>query len=74
MRRFFKSLLTANGGISSKRSVGVSASFIVLFISIVDLFSDFVVTDYVFDGLVWLSIAGMGFVASEKFAELINKK
>ena len=43
-------------------------------LSIVDLFSDFVVTDYVFDGLVWLSIAGMGFVASEKFAELINKK
>lgn len=74
MKRFFKSLLTSNGGISSKRSVGVSASFIVLFISLVDLFSDFVVTDYVFDGLVWLSIAGMGFVASEKFAEFINKK
>lgn len=74
MKRFFKSLLTAHGGISSKRSVGVSASFIVLFISLVDLFSDFIVTDYVFDGLVWLSIAGMGFVASEKFAELINKK
>ena len=54
MKRFFKSLLTSNGGISSKRSVGVSASFIVLFISLVDLFSDFVVTDYVFDGLVWL--------------------
>ena len=74
MRRFFKSLLTAHGGISSKRSVGVSASFIVLFISLVDLFSDFIVTDYVFDGLVWLSIAGMGFVASEKFAEIITKK
>jgi len=74
MKRFFKALLTANGDISSKRSVGVSASFIVLFISLVDLFSDFVVTDYVFDGLVWLSIAGMGFVASEKFAEFITKK
>jgi hypothetical protein len=74
MKRLLKALLTAHGGISSKRSVGVSASFIVLFISIVDLFSDFVVTDYVFDGLIWLSIAGMGFVASEKFAELINKK
>ena len=68
MKKFFKSLLTANGEISSKRSIGISASMTIIFASIVDLFSDFTITNYVFEGLVWLAIAGLGFVASEKFA------
>ncbi|MCF8340182.1 MAG: hypothetical protein K9I82_04330 [Chitinophagaceae bacterium] len=74
MKKFFKSLLTANGEISSKRSIGVSAAITIIFASIVDLFSNFSITDYVFEGLVWLAIAGLGFVASEKFAQFINKK
>lgn len=74
MRKFFKSLLTANGDISSKRSIGISAAMTIIFASIVDLFSDFTITNYVFEGLVWLAIAGLGFVASEKFAEVFNSK
>ena len=74
MKKFFKSLLTANGDISSKRSIGISAAMTIIFASIVDLFSDFTITNYVFEGLVWLAIAGLGFVASEKFAEVLNSK
>jgi hypothetical protein len=74
MRKFLKSLLTSSGEISSKRSIGVSAAITIMFASIVDLFSDYTITDYVFEGLVWLAVAGLGFIASEKFAELLNTK
>jgi hypothetical protein len=74
MRKFLKSLLTSSGEISSKRSIGVSAAITIMFASIVDLFSDYTMTDYVFEGLVWLAVAGLGFIASEKFAELLNTK
>lgn len=74
MKKFFKSLLSANGEISSKRSIGLSAAITIIFASIVDLFSNFTITNYVFEGLVWIAIAGLGFVASEKFAEVFNSK
>jgi hypothetical protein len=74
MGKFFKSLLSANGEISSKRSIGISASLTIIFASIVDLFSNYTITDYVFEGLVWLAIAGLGFIASEKFADFISNK
>jgi len=74
MRKFLKSLLTSSGEISSKRSIGVSAAITIMFASIVDLFSDYTITDYVFEGLVWLAVAGLGFIASEKFAELLNSR
>ncbi len=74
MKKFLKSLLSANGEVSSKRSIGVSASLTIIFASIVDLFSNYTITDYVFEGLVWLAIAGLGFIASEKFATYITNK
>jgi hypothetical protein len=74
MKKFFKSLLSANGEISSKRSIGLSAAITIIFASIVDLFSNFTITNYVFEGLVWLAIAGLGFIASEKFVEVFNSK
>jgi len=74
MKKFFKSLLSANGEISSKRSIGISASLTIIFASIVDLFSNYTITDYIFEGLVWLAIAGLGFIASEKFADFISNK
>jgi hypothetical protein len=74
MRKFLKSLLTSSGEISSKRSIGVSAAITIMFASIVDLFSDYTITDYVFEGLVWLAVAGLGFIASEKFADLFTLK
>ena len=74
MKKFIKSLLMSNGDISSKRSIGVSAAMTIIFASIVDLFSNYTITDYIFEGLVWLAIAGLGFIASEKFATFINNK
>jgi hypothetical protein len=74
MKKFLKSLLSSSGEISSKRSIGISASLTIIFASIVDLFSNYTITDYVFEGLVWLAIAGLGFIASEKFTDFISNK
>ena len=74
MKKFLKSLLSSSGEISSKRSIGISASLTIIFASIVDLFSNYTITDYIFEGLVWLAIAGLGFIASEKFAKYITNK
>jgi hypothetical protein len=74
MKKFIKSLLMSNGDISSKRSIGISAAMTIIFASIVDLFSNYTITDYIFEGLVWLAIAGLGFIASEKFATYISNK
>jgi hypothetical protein len=32
------------------------------------------VKEYIFDGLMWLTIAGLGFIASEKLANFPLKK
>lgn len=69
-------LFASGTGVSSKRFIGFIAAVSMIVIAMVDLFTDNTVTDYVFDGLMWLAIAGLGFVASERFADVLsaNKK
>ncbi len=66
MIKFLQSLLSSNGSVSSKRFIGILASFVMFTIALVDLFTNNTVEDYIFDGLMWIVIAGLGFVASEK--------
>jgi hypothetical protein len=74
MKNFFSKLFGAKTGISSKRFIGFIAAVTMIFVAIVDLFTDKTVSDYVFEGLMWLAIAGLGFVASERFADVISSK
>lgn len=75
-KNFFYSLLGSGTGVSSKRFIGFIAAVTMIFVAVVDLFTENTVSDYVFDGLMWLAIAGLGFVASERFADVLisNKK
>ena len=72
MKSFFSKLFGAKTGISSKRFIGFLAAVTMIFVAIVDLFTDKTVSDYVFEGLMWLAIAGLGFVASERFADVLS--
>ena len=72
MKSFFSKLFGAKTGVSSKRFIGFLAAITMIFIAIVDLFTDKTVSDYVFEGLMWLAIAGLGFVASERFADVFS--
>lgn len=50
------------------------AAVTMIFVAVVDLFTDKTVSDYVFEGLAWLAVAGLGFVASERFADVLSNK
>jgi hypothetical protein len=55
--------------VSSKRVVTFLAFILCAFGFLVDLFSDFTVTQTLYDSMMWIVIAGLGFTASEKFAK-----
>jgi hypothetical protein len=58
-----------NGSISSKRVVTFLAFLLCGMAFCVDLFSQFTVTPALFDSMMYITIAGLGFTASEKFAK-----
>ena len=55
--------------ISSKRVVTFLAFTLCAFGFLVDLFSNFQITQTLYDSMMWIVIAGLGFTASEKFAK-----
>ena len=74
MRKFFKSMISNSNDVSSKRVIGIISSISIIIIAFIDLLSNYKITDYVFEGLVWLAVAGLFFVASEKFADFVNAR
>jgi hypothetical protein len=62
-----------NKSLSSKRVVTFLAFLLCGIAFIANLFWDYQVESYMFDGMVYIAMAGLGFTASEKFAS-INKK
>lgn len=72
MLAHLKSMLTDGhdeSAISSKRVVTFLAFLLCALGFLVDLFSDFVITQTLYDSMMWIVIAGLGFTASEKFAK-----
>jgi hypothetical protein len=62
-----------NNSLSSKRVVTFLAFVLCGTAFIANLFWDYKVESYMFEGMIYLTMAGLGFTASEKFAS-INKK
>ena len=58
-----------NGSISSKRVITFLAFLLCGMAFAVDLFTQFTVTPSIFDSMMYIVIAGLGFTASEKFAK-----
>lgn len=71
---FLKKLLGSKTGISSKRFIGLTSVLTIYIIAFVDLFTDKTVSDYVFQGLIWLAIGGVFGIASERFADILTSK
>ena len=59
--------------LSSKRVVTVSAFLLCAIAFIANLFWNYNVDEYLFEGMIYLTMAGLGFTASERFAYK-NKK
>ena len=62
-----------NGTVSSKRVITVLAFFVCAFALIADIFGH-KVTPALFESMIYLVIAGLGFTASEKFAKKEEQK
>lgn len=62
-----------NGSISSKRVITFLSFLICAFALIADIFG-YKVTPSLFDSMIYLVIAGLGFTASEKFAKKEENK
>jgi len=58
-----------NNSISSKRVITFLAFLLCGMAFCVDLFTTFTVTTNLFDSMMYIVIAGLGFTASEKFAK-----
>ncbi len=56
------------GQVSSKRVVTIVSLLLICFCVIVDTFTTFKVSKHIFDGLMWIVLAGMGFISSERFS------
>ena len=69
--KWFHSMLTdgTDDGISSKRVVTLFAFILCATGFIGDLIWDLDVKDVIYEGMMYIAIAGLGFTASEKFAK-----
>lgn len=65
---FFKHLFSNSGTASSRRFITVITSFVILLIALVDLFTDKSVNQFIFDGLMWIVLGGLGLLTTEKFS------
>lgn len=59
----------AQGQVSSKRLVTLIAFAITCLTYFVDMFTSFTVSEFLFDGMIWIVVAGLGFISSEKFSK-----
>ena len=57
-----------NGSVSSKRVVTLLAFTLCAIGFLTDLFTAYAVTPQVYDSMMYIVVAGLGFTASEKFA------
>lgn len=55
------------GYISSKRVITFVCAILVITAFLVDLFSEFSVSEYVFNGIMYIVVAGLGFIGAERF-------
>lgn len=59
-----------DGSVSSKRVITLLSFILCTMAFVGDLFWDLTVRADIFEGMIYLTIAGLGFTASEKFANL----
>jgi dolichyl-phosphate-mannose--protein O-mannosyl transferase len=69
--KWYHSMLTdgTDEGISSKRVVTLLAFILCTIAFIANLFWNLDIKDSIFEGMMYIAIAGLGFTASEKFTK-----
>jgi len=68
MRKFLSNVVDSNSTISSKRFITLCAFFLIAIGFLSNLYGKFTVDPTIFDAVKWIVIGGLGFTASEQFA------
>jgi hypothetical protein len=68
MKNFFINCVSSDGKVSSKRLVTLLAFIMMAIGFISNLFWKFTVDPTIYDSMKWIVIGGLGFTASEQFA------
>jgi hypothetical protein len=68
MKNFFINCVSSDGKVSSKRLVTLLAFIMMAIGFISNLFWKFTVEPTIYDSMKWIVIGGLGFTASEQFA------
>lgn len=74
--KWYHSMLTdgTDEGISSKRAVTLLAFALCAIAFVANLFWNFTIDESIFEGMMYIAIAGLGFTASEKFTKPNTEK
>ena len=69
--KWYHSMLTdgTDEGISSKRAVTLLAFLLCSVAFVANLFWDYTIDAAIFEGMMYIAIAGLGFTASERFTK-----
>lgn len=73
-KEFMFKLLKPNSGVSSRRFVAITSSFLIMFIALIDLFTSFSPSDYVYEGLLWLAGICWGAIGMENAGSIFSSK
>jgi len=74
MKKWLKSMFSAEGDVSFKRVGSGLALLTCLIIAYVGTFTIYICPEFIFDGLLLLSGAGMGFTAVENVSKILGKQ
>jgi hypothetical protein len=75
MIEYFKEMMRdQDGQFSSKRFVTVGAFLLLSVAFLVDVFMEIDIPEYVWDDMMYVVAAGIGFTASERFTKIVERK
>ena len=73
MITFLSKLLGSSTGVSSKRFITVVSFFLIVIISLFDLFTIYTVNQFIFNGLMYLCSIGLGTIVAQNAFTSKNK-
>jgi len=69
MKKFVTEMFSSHGKVSSKRVVTLLAFLTMVIGFLVDLFSNYTISENIYTSMEFIVIAGLGFTASERFGK-----
>lgn len=63
---FIKKMLSESDEVSSKRFLGITSYIIMILVTLIDLFTDLQITEFIYNSLEQICLGGLGLTSLEK--------